>query len=587
MKRVSDSIQQRRRLGTAKYFLVAFGAVLAVRLVYLQVVRYSSYTAEAASEHTLKYEIPARRGEVYMRDNQGNLEPLALDQDLDLVYADPKYVTNKSKTASTVASIIGGNASDYLARLNHGIDYTVLAQKVSLDTAGKLQALGLPGIGFTQGTYSYFPQGSLAAQVIGFVNDAGLGQYGIEGYFNSQLTGTPGRLAAKTDTYGIPIATSDNVDKQPIDGKSYVLTIDPSVQAEAETELANQAKAVGAQSGSVVVMDPTDGNVVAMATYPTFDPNNYNQATDYSVFENQVTSGAFEPGSGMKVFTMATGLDKGVVTPNTTYNDPFCYLIDTAKICDASGDHAGDGKTMTVVLRDSLNTGAMFVLRMLSGNPNGFSFSGKQILYNYFTSHFGFGTPTGIAQAGEASGYVPKPSAAPSNDITYGDTSFGQGMTATPIQMVTAMSAIANGGTMYKPRLVSQVINADGTTENVPVQVTRRNVMSANAIKELVGMLEVVVQHGSGYKAAEENPGYSIAGKTGTAEIALPNGQGYMQGKTDGSFIGFAPADHPKFVMMVRLNEPSVAGYAEYTTVPLFGNISKWLFTYYGIPPGT
>jgi stage V sporulation protein D (sporulation-specific penicillin-binding protein) len=585
--RANDTVEQRRRIGTARWFLVAFGLVLGARLVYLQVVRYSSYSVEAANEHTLKYEIPARRGEIYMHDNQGNLDPLALDQDLDLIYADPRYVKNKSAVADQLASVLGGNASDYVTRMSSGIDYAVLADKVPLDTAAKVKALNLAGIGFTQGTYSYFPQGSLAAQVIGFVNDAGEGQYGVEGYLNSQLTGTPGRLAAKTDTYGIPIATADNIDKQPVDGKSYVLTIDPSVQAEAEKELAAQAQAVGAKTGSVVVMDPSNGNVIAMANYPTFDPNNYNQVSDYNVFNNEVTSGAFEPGSGMKVFTMAAGLDKGVVTENSTYNDPFCYLIDTDKVCDAAGDSAGNNKSMTVVLRDSLNTGAMFVLRMLSGNPNGFTFSGKTALYTYFTKHFGFGSKTGIAQANEQPGYVVPPSNQPSNDITYGDQTFGQGMTVTMIQMISAMAAIANGGTVYKPRLVSQIMNPDGTTENVPVQVAKSHILSSNTIQQLDTMLQVVVQHGSGWKAAAENPGYAIAGKTGTANIPLLDGKGYDPTKTIGSFIGFAPVDHPKFVMMVRLDAPAQKGYAEYTTVPLFGNICKWLFTYYGIPPGS
>ncbi len=587
MIRVSDSIEQRRRVSTAKWFVVAFGMILGARLLYLQVVRYSSYSAEAANEHTLKYQIPARRGELYMRDNQGNLESLALDQDLDLIYADPRYVKNKPQVASQLAQVVGGNSSDYLNRLNQGIDYSVLANKVPLDVASRVKALNLAGIGFTQGTYSYFPQGSLAAQVVGFVNDAGLGQYGVEGYLNSQLSGTPGRLAAKTDTYGIPIATSDNIDKQPVDGNSYVLTIDPSVQAEAEKELAAQAQAVGAKTGSVVILDPTNGNVIAMANYPTFDPNNYNQVTNYSVFDNEVTSGAFEPGSGMKVFTMAAGLDKGVVTENSTYNDPFCYVIDTDKVCDAAGDSAGNNKSMTVVLRDSLNTGAMFVLRMLSGNPNGFTFSGKQTLFTYFTKHFGFGEKTGIAQANEETGYVVPPSQQPSNDITYGDTTFGQGMTATMIQMTSALAAIANGGTIYKPRLISSIMNPDGTTQNVPVQVSKSHILSANTIKQLNDMLQVVVQHGSGWKAAAENPGYAIAGKTGTANIPLSGGRGYDPTKTIGSFLGYAPVDHPKFVMMVRLDAPTQKGYAEYTTVPLFGNICKWLFTYYGIPPGS
>jgi cell division protein FtsI/penicillin-binding protein 2 len=487
--------------------------------------------------------------------------------------------------------VTGGSAADYEQRLNNGIEYVVLADKVPGDVADKVKKLNLPGIALVDRDYRTYPEGQLAAQMLGFVNADGDGQYGVEGYLNGQLAGTPGQLAAKTDTHGIPIATADNVQKAPVDGTSYVLTIDRNVQSMVEQELAAQVQKVKAKSGSIVVMDPSTGAVKAMATYPTFDPNNYSSVKDYGVFVNQTVSDQFEPGSGIKTFTMAAGLDQGKVTPDSTYNDPGCYKVDDRQVCDAAGDKPGPNKTMTVVLRDSLNTGVMYVLRLLGGDPNDFTLAGKKLLYNYFTKHFGFGTRTGIEQANESAGVVNQPSNAAGNNVTYANMAFGQGMSVTMIQMAEAMSAIANGGRLYQPHLVDSVMNLDGTTKPMAPKLLSDHVMSPQAIAELNQMLQVVVQHGSGYLAGVENPGYKIAGKTGTAQIPKPDGSGYITGANIGSFMGFAPADNPKFVIMVRINEPSLncdqaqCGYAEYTTVPVFGDVCKWLFKYYGIPP--
>jgi cell division protein FtsI/penicillin-binding protein 2 len=587
--KINDTIAQRRRLGYFTGVLVVFGVVLFLRLFYLQVIEHDYYMTEATSEQQHKYVIPATRGDLYVHDGNGT-SPIALNETLSVMYADPRYIKDKSAVAQKLASATGGSVSSYLSSLNAGIDYALLANKLSSGVVSRVKALNIPGIGFTQQTYRTYPEGQLAAQAIGFVDSSGVGQYGIEGYMNKQLSGTPGMLAAKTDTYGIPIATANNIAKAPVDGTSYLLTIDRNIQAEAETEIAAQVQKVKAKSGSVVIINPANGAVVAMATYPTFDPNNYNTVTNYSVFTNQVVSGAFEPGSGMKVFSMAAGLDQGKVTPNTTYNDPGCYVIDGTKVCDAAGDKAGNNKTMTVVLRDSLNTGVMFVLRMLGGNPNQFTLAGKQVLYNYLTKHFDFGTATGIEQSDEESGIVQAPSNVSGNDVTYGNMTFGQGITVTMIQMVEAMAAIANGGKLYQPQLIDSVMNADGSLTPVAPKLLKSHVMNPTAISELNQMLQVVVQHGSGYLAAQENPGYEISGKTGTAQIASPNG-GYITNENIGSFVGYAPSNDPKFVMMVRINDPSVncdsaeCGYAEYTTVPVFGNICKWLFKYYDIPP--
>ena len=580
--RISDELRQRRRLGLFRLLVVGLGLVLLGRLSYLQVVMHGKYQAQAADEHTRKYQVPARRGELFVYDAD-MLEPIVLNQTLKVLYADPRYVGDKTAAAQKIAAVTGGSADTYKKRLDAGIEYAVLERRLPNDVAAKIKELALPGVGLTNADYRTYPEGSLAAQVLGFVNADGKGQYGVEGYLDSQLAGIPGQLAAKTDTHGIPIATADNVVKPPQNGKSYVLTIDPNVQAMAEQELAEQISKVKAKSGSIIVTD-LDGAVRAMANYPTFDPNNYGSVTDYTVFINQVVTSQFEPGSGIKAFTMAAGLDQGRIKPDTTFDDPNCLKVGDRNICNAEGDKPGKNKTMTMVLRDSLNTGVMYVLRLLGGDSDKITLSGKKILHDYFTKHFGFGVRTGIEQAGEAAGVIPEPT---TNDVTYANMTFGQGMSATMVQITAAMAAIANGGTLYQPRVVDGVVRSDGTITKAGAKKVVDHVMSPTAINDLNQMLQVVVQHGSGYIAGGMNPGYKIAGKTGTAQIPRPDGKGYIDGANIGSFVGFAPADKPRFVVMVRINEPGVKGFAETTTVPVFGDVCKWLFKYYGIAPSS
>ncbi len=580
----NDSLIQRRRLTYLIGLLIAFGVLLVLKLVYLQLIMHSHYQLQAAQDQTRKYEIPATRGQIY--DLAGTTPtPLVLNQTLEVVWADPTEIKDKTATVNDLAGVLGGKASDYLTKINSAIKYTELATRVSAGTAAKVRALNLPGIGTVSRDYRTYPEGTLASQELGFVNADGVGQYGIEGYLNKSLAGTPGEFAAKTDTNGDPIATANNIAKQPVDGTSYVLTIDQNIQAEAENELSAAVKNDQAVDGSVIIMDPKTGQIKAMANYPTYDPNNYQAVTDYSLFENKVVNWAYEPGSTMKILTMAAGLDIGAITPDTTYNDPDFYVIDGQKISNAVGDTGGANKSMTVVLRDSLNTGAMYVLRMLSGNPNNFTLAGKTTLFNYFTQHFNLGALTGIQQSGESTGYVPRPSNVSGNDVDYANMTFGQGLTVTMVQMADAMSAIANGGTLYKPTLIDGVMNPDGTETKTKPNIVKTNIISAKTRTMLDGMLQVTVQHGTGYLAADQNPGYQISGKTGSAELARPDGGGYIQGANVGSFLGYAPSSNPRFVIMVRINQPKGAAFAETTTVPLFSSLTQWLFKYDAIPP--
>jgi cell division protein FtsI/penicillin-binding protein 2 len=571
----------RKRLRSLHILLFALGALVVVRLAYLQVILNGHYTALAAQEHQRKYELPAARGQIFLRDGDTKV-PLALNQTLKLVYADPSIIVNKSETANRIASVTGKPASEYLNAMENGKEYAILQTRVNEDTATKIKNLHLVGVGMVDQTYRTYPEGALASQSLGFVNNDGNGQYGIEGYLNNQLKGTAGILNAKTDTSGVPIATTDNLSKAPIDGSTVVLTLDRNIQAQAERFLADGVKNAQAETGSVIVLDPKTGAVKAMANVPSYDPNKYGGVKDYTLFDNPVVSRAFEPGSGFKVFTMAAGLDAGKITPDTTYNDTGCVEISQHQICNAANHKDGPNTTMTNVLRDSLNTGVIFVLQSLGGNPNAITAEGKKLFHSYIVDHFHFGKATGIEQSGEVRGVV---NPATSNDTNYANMVFGQGISVTMVQMAAAVGAIANGGTLYKPYLIDQQVKADGTVQNTKPYVVQQKVISGKAAADLTNMMKVVVEHGSGYLA--KTPGYNIAGKTGTAQIPNPNGPGYLENQNIGTFVGFAPAEDPKFVVMVQINKPKIDGFAEKTTVPVFSSLTRWLLQYYAVPPSS
>lgn len=578
----SSGISQ-RRITAICGVVVALAALIFVRLVYVQVIKHGAYSAEASTSQSRKFSIPAQRGEIYAYDGD-QVVPLVLNETFKTVYADPSLIKNKAEVATEVAAAIGGNAADYASKLKEPGNYVVLAEKVPNGAGKKLEGKNLLGVGLTDQVFRTYPEGDLAAQVLGFVNNDGVGQYGVEGYLNKKLAGVNGLRQVKTDTRGNPIAIAGSVDKPATDGQSYVLTIDRNIQAKAEQALDAGVKNVRAKSGSVIIMDPHTGAIKAMANYPTFDPSQYSKVSDYSVFTNTVTSGLFEPGSGFKMFTMAAGLDTGKVQPDTTYTDTGKVELDGYTIRNAS-DKTWGVQSMTDVIEKSLNTGVIFVLKSLGGNPEDITLAGKQVFHDYIQK-FGFGKSTGVEQSGEASGIVNKPSKVSGNNVNYANMTFGQGISTTMIQMITAAAAIANGGTLYQPHVVAGVKSGD-SVKTTPAKVTTSNVISKQTASKLTTMLERVVQgkYGSGYKA--RMAGYVVAGKTGTAQIPNPNGPGYIDGRNIGSFIGWMPANNPQFIMMVRINEPRVSGFAESTTVPVYADIAKWLTTYMQIPPGS
>jgi cell division protein FtsI (penicillin-binding protein 3) len=576
-----DLSRQKKRLTWLCLGLVVLSALMTWRLFHLQVMNRDRYLVMASQSHNRKYSIPASRGQIYLKDGEGKV-PLALNQNLKLLYADPSMIKDKVKTSKILAPELGESEQVLYQKLNQPGEYVVLKRQLSQDAAKKIAKLNLIGINSLDQPSRTYPEGSLAAQVVGFVNGDGVGQYGIEGYLNEQLAGKPGLLKAKTDVMGNPIATADNIVKAPENGTSYVLTIDRNIQAQAEKFLRQGVENVKAKSGSVIIMDPKTGAIRAMANWPSFDPNNYGAVEDYSVFSNAVVSNQFEPGSGFKAFAMAAGLDSKKVRAETTFNDTGEVEVDGRKIRNAA-NHKYGISTMSDVMQKSLNTGMVFILKQLGGDADKINLAGKKLLHEYITKKFGFGVATGIEQSGEAAGHINPPSNRNGNNVNYANMTFGQGLTVTMLQMVDAIAAVANGGELYQPYLIEQSIAADQSTKTTQPKLINGRVISSETSRQLTEMMVRVVEHGSGWPAKMK--GYRVAGKTGTAQIPKANGQGYEETKNIGSFVGFAPVDDPKFVMMVRINEPNVAGFAESTTVPVFAQIAQWLVGYYGIPP--
>lgn len=562
-------------------FMVLLGIIMVGRLFDVQVVEHNRYLVAAAQEQSRRFTIPAKRGQIYLLDGDQKA-PLALDLTLETLYVDPNAINNKAKVAADLAAVTGDSVSSYLEAMQRKTDYAVLKHGLPISVGDKIKALNLNGVGVSDVPQRTYPEGQLASQLLGFVNADGDGQYGVEGYLNSELGGTPGLLKVRTDTAGNPIAIAGSIDKPPTDGKGFVLTVDRNIQAEVEKVLKSGVETAKAKSGSVVVVDPNTGDVKAMANYPTYDPNNYGTVTDYGTFGNAVVSDQFEPGSGFKVITMAAGLDSKKVTPTQTYDDPGSVQIDGYTIYNA--EHKNYGKqTMLEVIQKSLNTGVIFILKAMGGDPQNINLAGKQ-LFNSYIKRFGFGVVTGIEQAGEAPGMVNAPSNVSGNNVNYANMTFGQGVSVTMMQMVMAVSAIANGGKLYQPHLIHQILPPDGSSQTIAPKVVNPHVISPETTSSLTQMMVAVVEHGSGFAARQK--GYQIAGKTGTAQIPLPGG-GYDPNVNIGSFVGFAPVGNPKFVVMIRINQPQTNGFAETTTVPAFSQIVSWLLNYYQVPPSS
>jgi len=565
--------------------MLVFGVFL-VRLFYLQIIRHEYYKQTANVGHLKEYEIQAQRGVIKAHDGSA-VVPIVLDQTMYTVYADPSMVKDATKVAETLSSVLKGSVSEYEEKLKaKDTRYIVLARKVPKEQKDALLKKKYPGLGAQEQQVRTYPNGSLAAQVLGFVNNDGQGVYGIEQELNKKLAGTNGQLKAVTDVHGVPLAANtDNILKDATPGSDVVLTIDVAMQKQLEDILKAGLQHAKSDQGSALIMDVNTGAIKAMANWPTYDPSNYGDVENAETFNNAAVSHPIEVGSVMKPLTMAAALDEGAVQPNTTYYDPAKFEVDDFTITNIEEDGGPGTKSMADLLNLSLNTGATWLLMRMSGNGDHITKEGRDKWYDYMTNHFMFGKQTGIEQSLDAEGSVPDPDKGYARDLTYANTAFGQAMTATPLQMAAAYSAVLNGGTYYRPRLVDSYIAADGKVTNVKPEIVRKDVVSQAVSDELQPLLEFVVNKHS-FSRKFDQSAYSVGGKTGTAQIADHQNGGYLADEFNGTYLGFVGGDTPQYVIAVSVIKPKIAGYAgSQAAQPIFGDLAHMLLDKFNISP--
>lgn len=570
--------------------LLLIVAIFGLRLFYLQVIRYGHYKNAALSDQLKQYQIPATRGIISAYDGSSSV-PIVLNQTLYTIYADPAYIKHPDKVADTLSAVLGGTVDDYHAKITRsGSRYVILAKQVSKAKKDALLGHEYPGIGAQEQSYRVYPQGSLASQVLGFVNDNGQGVYGIEQALNPELKGRNGELKAITDVHGVPLAASnDNTSVPAVKGDNVQLTLDLGMQQQMEQILKQEYHKTRSQGLSAIIMNPYNGQIKAMANYPTYNPANYSSVSNPALFQNAAVSNAIEPGSTMKPLTTAAALDQGVITPHSTFYDPAHWVVDGYNITDIEEDGGAREQSVASTLALSLNTGATWLLMQMS-QPGGTTINMKGITawHNYMTKHYLFGRPTGIEQGYESDGYVPPADkSVPAIKLKFANTAFGQGVQVTALQMADALSSILNGGTHYQPTLVAQTTAADGTvTVNKP-KVVATHVVGADVGKKLEPLMEgVVTQYlNEGFRYMRYPSQYMVGGKTGTAQVAKPGG-GYSDTLFNGTYMGFVGGNSPQYVIVVFNIKPNVNGYAgSYGGQPVFADLAHMLIDHGYITP--
>lgn len=525
-------------------FFFLFSAVILCRLFYIQVLQADFYRALAEGLKIYPDETNlTERGEIFLEDGT----PLAINWEWPLVFASPPKITDEAEVVNVLSEILNLPQSFIQEKLQKDTLYSPIKSRLAEGEIVALENLNLDGIYLTTERGRYYPKEELASKIVGFLDANHQGQYGLEEFYNDIL---------------------ENESK----GTDLALTIDYNIQFMAEKLLKEAKENLEIESGQIIVIEPHTGKILALSDFPNFNPNLYQEYAaneNLEVFKNSVTTELFEPGSVFKPFTMAAALNEGKITPQTTYQDPGMLKIDGWPIYNYDGRTYQGEITMTEVLEKSINTGAVFVQEQLEHN-----------VFLEYLKKFGFFEPTGIdlAETFSENKEIKK-----GREINFATASFGQGVEMTPIQLVRAFSAIANGGKLIRPYLVEK-FSADGETVKTEPE-TSSSVISQKTVSQLIPMLISVVENG--FAKSARIPGYYVAGKTGTAQVAFSSlgieKSGYSE-KTIQSFVGFAPAFNPRFLILVRLENPKTKT-AEYSAVPIFHDLAKYIVDYWQIPP--
>lgn len=541
-----------------------FFVATSCRAFYLQIIKKDDWARLAEKQHQKVVPLTPARGTIY--DSTGSA--LAVSIEVDSCFAEPVAITDARGAAAKLAPLLGMPVEDLAKKLAVKRSFIWLRRQVTPELVRKIQALHIDGIGFVKETRRFYPNSAVAAHVVGFTGLDPKGLEGIELKYNSLILGNTGYLVTERDALGRDIALKGTIIKKASKGYNLTLTLDKNIQYLAEKELAKavtQSRAVG---GMALVMDPRTGKILAMASYPTFNPNAF-RMYPHDALRNRVVADSFEPGSTMKVFLLAAALEDKVVGPNDSIHCEY-------------GSYAIGGR----VIHDTHKYGALSVTEVLKYSSNiGVAKIGSRMgpeRVNTSLKNFGFGEKTGIELPGEVVGYLRDRSRWMPIDLAT--ISFGQGVSVTALQLVSAVSAIANGGLLVKPYVVDNISDGNGTVVQQYSPQIRRRVISSRTAQAMAKMMEQVAgEGGTGLNAAVD--GYRVAGKTGTAQKVDPLTRGYSASKRTASFLGFVPAEQPRLTILVVIDEPKTSSYGGVVAAPAFREIAFQSLCYLKVPP--
>jgi cell division protein FtsI/penicillin-binding protein 2 len=551
-------------------FFLLVGAAIISRLFFLQILERKLYGSQALGQQVDFNNVTGLRGQIFCETSQktkgaqgsGEVKSLAIDKDSWTIAVNPKEIKDKDVFAEDLSKNINQTKEQILSEISSQANYIVVEKDLSSDQLAKIKALNLAGLSWENAPQRFYPQGQMLSQALGFLGGEGAGQYGIEGYYEGTLKGKSG---IQEDKSGLDsIFSNDN--KESLDGSDIYLTIDYNIQFQAEQLLKQEQKKDDIDSGQIIVMKPDTGKILAMANFPSFNPNQYSKENDLEIFQNSIVQKLFEPGSIMKPFTMAAALNEGKITPDTTYVDTGVLTFGQYSIHNFANEKYGKQK-MTQVLESSINTGAVFAEQQIS-----------HLTFFDYLDKFGFMGKTGIDLQGEV--YSRNDLLKNGPDVEFATASFGQGIELTPIQIARGFCAIANGGRLVKPFIVERIVSKTGETYTKP-QVSDP-IVSQQTLSQLNTMLVNVVD--KGFNGVAKIPGYYFGGKTGTAQVPLKNGRGYDTTKTIQSFVGYGPVFNSQFLILVKLDNPKVPKSA-LSAVPIFKQLAEYIINYWQIPP--
>ncbi|MGE5597586.1 MAG: peptidoglycan D,D-transpeptidase FtsI family protein [Hyphomicrobiales bacterium] len=569
---------QQRANGTRRVWVPAgvfglFALVVLGRLVQLQILEHDHYAAEAREELAASSTIYATRGSIL--DRNGNV--LASSVDTWDIYVNPRAWKDEEKAKSASEALgeaLGMDPAALRTTVAEGSGDVIVARDVEYEIGNDILRKSLPGVTLRSNTARVNPEGDTAASIVGFIGQDNTGLAGIEDAYNDVLQGTPGRAVYERDTTGEPIPFAQYLTREPVPGKDVELTIDRWIQQRAEELLADAVEEHQAKGGTILVMDPSTGEILANATWPSLKYSTLGEVDlgseeGLALLKNTTVTDLYEPGSVMKVITAAAAIDAGAVTPDTTYVDHGS--VDVYGVTLNNWEYQTYGlQTMTGVLVDSINTGAVFMQQQLEAKSPG--------AFQRYLDAFGFGKPTGVDLMGEAAGIIRKPDDPNYSPVDLATQSFGQSISVTPLQMLSAIAAAINGGNLMRPHFVKAIISEDGTRQAIEPEVVSHPI-SPETSSKIRQMMDAVVNERP-HKGQPED--YRAGGKSGTANVPVPNGYDQTQ---IASFVGFAPVDNPRVLVMVKLDENQDLETGAIAAAPVVAQMLDDTLHYLNVPP--